>query len=793
MGYALRTLSKSPGFAIIAILTLALGIGANTAIFTVVNSVLLKPLRAKDPDRLVAVWDTLRKGTGSLAYLDVQELRAQNHTFEQLEAFTTTNFNLKSADRPERVNGAQVTAGWLAMFGVPAIVGRTFLDSEDRPDAARVVVLRADLWRATFAGDRNIVGKTIDLDGEKVTVVGILPADFEYPSPRTQIWTPFVPSEAQRNRGNHFLLATGRLKPGATIAQAHSDLGLITQRISERFPSEAGTRKDVFIRTLRDEISAGSQQSLFVMLGAVAFVFLIACANVANLLMVRISSRQKEISIRRALGATVGRLFGQFAIESLMLAGAGAMLGWLLALWGVDALVSLQAANIPRAHEVAPDFRVLGFTILLSLAAALVFAVTSVIQCASASVNETLKDAGRGSSGTSGNVARSLLVIGEIATALMLLVGAGLLIESLWKLQGVDPGFRADHVLTVRMNLPAAKYKTAGPLPLFWEPLMDKIRVIPGVQSAGAIDYLPVVNWGINGDFQIEGQPPAKPGQEPVVEQRVVGAEYFQALKIPLVAGRLFTPSDTLKSPGAVVINQAMAKKFWPGENAVGKRIRFFSDEWMTITGIVGDIRQSGIDSEPRAELYVSWKQFPSPALVMALVIRTARDPNTLVGALRGAVRSIDADQPVSGVLTMQQIVDNNLGNRRFTMSLLVIFAATALLLASLGIYGVMAWTVRQRTQEIGIRLALGASLTNVFQTVFSQGLRLVVAGLVLGIAGALALTRVLASFLYEVSSTDILTFASVSVVLTAVAFLAIYVPARRATKVDPMVALRYE
>jgi putative ABC transport system permease protein len=794
MRYALRTLAKSPGFTVVALLTLALGIGANTAIFSVVNSVLLKPLRAADPGSLVAIWTKRTDGAqATLSYLDVQYLREQNHTLAQLEAYFPSSFNLKSADRPERVRGARVTAGWFKIFGVKPRLGRAFADGEDRPNAPHAIVLREDLWQNDFAADPNLIGKTISLDGESFTVIGIMPSDFRFPSQRTQAWIPLVPSQGELSRGSHFLRGIGRMKTGVGVEETHSDLGLLTKRLAQQYPQDDGNRVDATVKSLREEITGGSRRSLLIILGAVAFVFLIACANVSNLLLVRASARHKEIAIRRAMGATQWQLFRHFVIESMLLAGIGALLGWLLSLWGIDLLLSLRPASIPRLGEIGADFRVLSFTIFISLLAALSFALASALQTSSAQVNESLKQGGRTSAGGSQNRLRSILVAGEIATALILLTGAGLLIESFWRLQRVNPGFQSDRVLTLQLDLPQVKYHLRNPVSGFWEPLLAKLAALPGVQSAGVIDYLPIDTFGINGDFQIEGRPPAPLGQAPSVEQRAIGADYFQALRIPLAAGRFFSHADTATAPPVVIVNQTMARQYWANQNPIGSRIRFWSPAWVTVVGVAGDVRQAGVDSPPAPELYVPLTQNPSRALSMALVIRTSNDPAGLASVVRTELRSVDPEQPVSGIRTMDEVLTEYLAGRQFTMFLLVCFAVVAMLLAALGIYGVMAWTVRQRTREIGIRLALGASIANVFRVVMAQGMRLAGAGLSIGILGALALTRVLSSLLYGVSATDLFTFAAVSLVLAGVASLAIYLPARRATKVDPMVALRYE
>jgi putative ABC transport system permease protein len=794
MRYALRTLAKSPGFTVVALLTLALGIGANTAIFSVVNSVLLKPLHAVDPGSLVAIWTKRNDGArATLSYLDVQYMREQNHTLAQLEAYFPSSFNLKSADRPERVRGARVTAGWFKIFGVKPRLGRAFADGEDRPDAPHAIVLREDLWRNDFAADPNLIGKTISLDGEWFTVVGIMPLDFRFPSQRTQVWIPLVPSQGELSRGSHFLRGIGRMKTGVSVEETHSDLGLLTKRLAQQYPQDDGNRVDATVNSLREEITGGSRRSLLIILGAVAFVFLIACANVSNLLLVRASARHKEIAIRRAMGATQWQLFRHFVIESMLLAGIGALLGWLLSLWGIDLLLTLRPASIPRLGEIGADFRVLSFTIFISLLAALSFALASALQTSSAPVNEFLKQGGRTSAGGSQNRLRSILVAGEIATALILLTGAGLLIESFWRLQHVNPGFQSDRVLTLQLDLPRVKYRLRNPVSGFWEPLLAKVGALPGVQSAGVIDYLPIETSGINGDFQIEGRPPAPLGQAPSVEQRAIGADYFQALRIPLAAGRFFSRADTATAPPVVIINQTMSRQYWGNQSPIGSRIRFWSPAWVTVVGVAGDVRQAGVDSPPEPELYVPLTQNPSRAFSMTLVIRTSNDPAGLAGVVRTELQSVDPEQPVSGIRTMDEVLTEYLAGRRFTMFLLVSFAVVAMLLAALGIYGVMAWTVRHRTREIGIRLALGASIANVFRVVMAQGMRLAGAGLSIGILGALALTRVLSSLLYGVSATDLFTFAAVSLVLAGVASLAIYLPARRATKVDPMVALRYE
>ena len=791
--YGFRTMLRNPGVTAVAVIALALGIGANTAIFSVVNAALLRPLPFEEPDRLVAIFETfLPSGQGTVSVPDLKDWREQNQAFDHIEVYWAESFNLLGGESPERIPGASVSAGFFKMLGVKASFGRTFLEGEDQPESSRVAVLSHGLWQRSFAGDLNLIGKTIKLNGESFTVVGIMPPGFRFPTPQIQAWAPLIlRGGPAANRGSHYLSAVGRLKPGVTVEQAQAQMDSIARRLEKQYPG-SNTGRGVKLIPLQEQLVQNIRPALYVLLGAVGFLLLIACANVANLLLARAAARQREIAIRTSLGAGRWRLVRQLLTESLLLAVVGGVLGVLVALWGVDVLASLAPDNLPQISRIRVDGWVLGFTIAVSMLTGLVFGLAPAFKASRPDFTQVLKVSASSRLRLS---ASRFLVVAEIGMALVLLIGAGLLIKSFMRLNQVDPGFRPQHVLTMKINLPKAKYSTPQSAVGFYRQVLERVGGLPGVEAAGMVTFLPLQDWGLNGDFSIEGRPPFPPNQQPLAEYREVSPDYFRALGIPLLKGRYFTGQDVAGAPPGVIINQRMARRFWPNEDPIGQRLRFHGPEGIPIVGVVGNVKQSGLDGSTRFEIYVPYSQSPWLPfnLGMSLVVRTASDPSALTAAVRHEILGVDPEQPVYRVKTMEKVIADSVAPRRFYMLLLGAFAGVAMALAAIGIYGVMFYAVRQRTQEIGIRMALGAQQRDVLQMVVGEGLLLAVAGVGAGLAAASALTRVLASFLFGVSARDLPTFAAISVLLIGVATVACYLPARRAAKVDPMVALRYE
>jgi predicted permease len=799
--YGLRVLWKNPGFTVVAVLALALGIGANSAIFSVVNTVLLRPLPYRDPERLVMVWeDRSKQGypRDTPAPANFIDWRDQNQVFEGMAAIASQSFNLTGAGEPERIDGKRVSASLFPLMGVEPLVGRTFTPEEDQPGANRVVVLSHGLWQRRFGSDRKIVGQPLTLNGESFMVVGVMPPHFRFPAREDELWVPIAFSpQAAAARGSHYLQVIARLKPGVTLEQARAEMETIAARLMQQYPN-TNTNVGAALVPLHEHLVGDIKPALLVLLGAVGFVLLVACANVANLLLARAAGRQKEIALRVALGASRARLIRQFLTESLLLAALGGVVGLLLSLWGVNALKAFIPENISQAQAVAVDARVLGFTLLVSLLTGLIFGLAPATQASSFNLNETLKEGGRDSaSGSRGNRIRGLLVITEVAVSLVLLIGAGLLINSFLRLRGVDPGFRADNLLTMRVVLPEMKYPDQPRRTAFYAELVRRLEALPGVQSAAVTNWIPLVRQGDSLGITIEGQPAPAPGQNPSAVTRVVSPHYFRTMGIQLTRGREFVEQDTADSPRVVVISETMARRFWPGEDPLGKRLTTGGPAgapipWMEVVGVVKDVRQMELTADPKPQMYVPFTQpvFFRPS---HLVVKTDVEPRTLATAVRKAVWEIDKDQPVSNVSTMEDVLSESIARQRFSMLLFGIFAALALILAAVGIYGVMSYSVAQRTREIGIRIALGAQRGDVLRLAVGGGLKLVLIGVVLGLAAAFALTRVMTSLLFGVSATDPATLVVISLVLISVAVLASYIPARRATKVDPMVALRYE
>jgi predicted permease len=792
--FALRTFLKSPGFTVVAILALGLGIGANAALFSVINAVLLKPLPYQQPARLVRVYETfLPSGFGSVSTPNFLDWRKQNHAFERMEAFSAGSINLQGDAQPERIPLAVGTAGLFELLGAKPLQGRTFLPDEDQPGRPDVAVISERLWRRRFAADRGLLGSTLTLDGKPTTVIGIMPASFQFPpgSATVDIWMPlqFSPSNLGQ-RGSHWMAVLGRLKPGVDMDRATADMKQIAASLAQQYPDQQKGRS-VIIRSLQDVLVGGIRPALLVLMGSVGFVLLIACANVANLLLARAASRKKEVAVRAALGASRARLIRQFLTESILLALAGGALGAFLGDEGVEALVFLASRQIPRASEVHLDGTVFLFLLGVCIFAGVIFGLVPALQSARDDLQEGLREGGRSGVGGRGERFRNALVVTEFALALMLLIGAGLLLRTFLALNATESGMATRGVLVMSVSVPDGKYANTSMWQRFYAPALDQIRALPGVRAAGMISLLPLQTWGTNGNFGIDNHPQGEPGQQPFAEYRSVSPGYFQALGIPILKGRDVTSQDSANAPPTIVINDALARRYFPGEDPIGHKIVW--NTTCTIVGVAGNTRQAGLSADPLPEIYLPAAQRGNSISGMTLVIGTSVEPTSLTHAIESAIRTVDPSQPVFGVKTMERVVTDSLSNQRLYAWLLGVFAGLALILASAGIYGVMSYLVTQRTQEFGVRMALGASTRDILRMVLRQALALIAAGVAIGLCGALAVTRVLTNFLFGVKPIDLPTFAGVSVVLIAVALVATYLPALRATKVDPMVALRYE
>jgi putative ABC transport system permease protein len=803
--FALRQLLKNPGFTAVVVLTLALGIGANTAIFSVVNAILLRPFPYKNANRLVWIWENnLAKNIpmNPASPANLTDWRDQNHVFESLSAWDGQDFNLTDGGEPERVLGGRVFANFFEVLGVRPVLGRTFRAEEDRAGGDRVVLLSHGLWQRRFGGDTNVLGKTLTVHGNSFTVIGVMPAGQAAPFSRFELWIPFALDAGRLNdHGDRFLRAIGKLKDGVTIRQAQAEMDTIAGRLEKLYP-QSNTGAGVNLIPWRDMFAGEMRAPLLLLLGAVGFVLLIACANVANLMLARAASRQKEIALRAALGATRFRLSRQLFTESLLLSGLGAAAGLGFAVYGVQLLGALVPAvsnaykvPIPGADEIRIDGLVLVFTLALSFVTALLCGLAPALGTSRVDLNQSLKEGGRSSaSGFRGGRLRSWLVISEVALALILLIAAGLLMESFRRVREVRLGFDPHNVLTMTLSLPTLKYPEAPQRAEFYERLLQRVEALPGVKSAALATYLPLSgHWGTT-HFAIEGQAPLARGDFLVANVRVVSPSYFQTMKIPLMEGRSFTAADREAAPQVVTINQTMARQFWPHENPIGRRLNLGDaanpDVWQ-IVGVVGDVKHFGLEAEVRPEIYFSHLQVPGKW--MSLMVRTATNPLNLVASIRNEVVAIDQAQPVFDVQTLELLVSQSMASRRFAMLLLGTFAIIGLLLGTVGIYGVISYAVSKRTHEIGVRMALGAQRGAVLRLVVKQGMVLTLIGLALGLAGSIALGRVLASQLYQVTASDPLIYGSVSVLILGVALIACWLPARRATKVDPMEALRYE
>jgi putative ABC transport system permease protein len=791
--YAARTLRKNPGFALVAIFTLALGIGANTAIFSVVNAVLLRPLPFADADRLVDLSETFPGGFGSVSVPDLEDWRRQSGAFQGIAAYAFRAFSLQGGDAPERITGQRVTANYFDVLGVRPELGRAFTPDEERAGNDRVVVLSDALWRRDFAADPQIVNRTIPLNGENYTVVGVMPPDVAALYKSAQIWAPLVFSDAERAaRDNHLYLSIGRIKPGVTLAQAQAEMDSIARRLAAQYP-DSNTGRGVRLLRINELLVGFVRPTLLLLMAAVGFVLLIACANVANLLLTRAAGRTREIAIRIALGAGRLRLVRQFVTEGFVLSLAGGALGVALAWWGMTPLGALAFPFLPRSGEIGIDARVLVFTLAVAALTSVVFGLAPAAQSVRVSVQESLKDGGGGSSvGLGGGWLRSLFVVAEIASAFVLLVGAGLMIRSFVRLQRVEPGLNPEGVLSAKISLPPERYPDTDSTVRFDQRLLERVSALPGVEAAGLTSYLPIEEVGYNGNVAVEGKTYPK-NQEPIAEFRVVSPDYFRAVGVRLLRGRFLDERDREGAPFAVVINETMARQVWQGEDPLGKRV--FNDTKATVVGVVSDVRNAGLSVPPQAEMYGSYTQglWTGSRRNVRLVVRSRVDAASLSEALRREVRAIDPTLPVYGVRSMREVIGTTLSYQRMSTTLLALLAALALTLALVGIYGVMSYTVAQHTREIGIRMALGAQTSDILRLVVGRGMFLTAVGVALGAAGSFALTRFITSQLYDVKATDPATFAAIALLLSLVALLACLVPARRATKVDPMVALRYE
>ena len=799
--YALRMLLKNPAFTIVAVIALALGIGANTAIFSVVNTVLLRPLPYKDPERLVMVWEDASKHgypRDTPAAANFVDWRDQNQVFEGMAAIADESFNLTGAGDPERLEGRRVSANLFPMLGVEPQIGRVFSAAEDQPGSQRVVLLSYGLWQRRFGGDPSIVGKPLTLNGESHTVVGVMPARFQFPTSDDQAWVPiaFTPEQAAR-RNRHYLQVVARLKPGVSLGQAQTEMSTIATRLEQQYP-QSNADLGATVTSLHEHLVGDIRPALLILLGAVSLVLLIACANVANLLLARAAVRQKEIAVRIALGARRLRLVRQFLTESVLLSTLGGIVGLAIAFTGLVLLRTFIPENISQAREISIDLKVLGFTLFVSVLTGVIFGLAPAIQAVRFNQSETLKEGGRdAATGGSGKRLRSVLVMAEVAISLVLLIGAGLLINSFLRLRNVDPGFRADNLLTMKIVLPEPKYEEFERRQAFYTDLVQRVESIAGVRSAAVTTNLPLYRQGNSITVRIEGKPEPPPGQEQVVVTRIISPGYFDTMTIPLLSGRKLNDQDVATSRNAsAVISETMARRFWPNEDPVGKRFapgRVTSDEdWINVVGVVKDVRQFELTAEPRPQMYLSYRQagFFAPR---DLVVKTDIEPTSMAATVRNAVWEIDKDQPVSDIRTMEAILADSIARQRFSMLLLAIFAGVALILAAVGIYGVMSYSVAQRTHEIGIRMALGAQTGAVLKLAVGYGMKLVIIGIVVGLIAAFALTRLMSTLLFGVTATDPTTFTLISLLLVGVAALASYIPARRATKVDPIIALRYE
>ncbi len=800
--YGIRSLLKQPGFTAVAVLTLALGIGANTAIFSVVNAVLLRSLAYPHAEQMVYVLEgklSDPKFEGSLSPQNFSEMRSRSHSFDCFSALNFVSFTMTGDQQPEAVSGVLASADFGRVMGLAPATGRWFTADEDVPDKEHVALISDGLWKRRFGTDPQVVGKSIQLNGEPYTIIGVMPPDFNFPSPIYEVWAPLALDSAKYDRTHGFLQGVARLKPNVTVAQAWADLQSIEEQIKKENPSW-GLGLTVKVRSLREYRFGNLDRPLLILLGAVALVLLVACVNVANLMFGRATARWKEMAVRSALGASRWNLIRMLLVESVMLAAVSGGLGLLFANYGIHALVALNPSALPTPEKITIDGYVIAFAFLISLLTVALFGLAPALQVTKTDLTQALRETSRSTTGARRlKLMRGALVVGEISLSLVLLASAGLLLESLWRLLSVSPGFRAENVVTCRIDLPPTKYRDEKAQAGFFRGVLREARAIPGVEAASVVTSLPFSGSRGTSTFDIDGRP-SEPGNEPSADRHQVAPGYFSAMGVALLAGRDFNDADDMDHPGVVIINEAAAKRFWPNQNPLGQRLTIGMGQEVKlygkpvsreIVGVVGNVKHEQLKDDFQPEMYIpAWNL---PAQNMMLVIRANAPAESLINSMRQAVQSVDPDQPIRRAQTLQAAIARTVAPLRFVTALLALFAGLALTLAIIGIYGVMSYAVAQRTQEIGIRMALGAQSNDVLKLIMGHGVVLTLVGIGIGLVSSLALTRVMASLLFEVRPTDVTTFAVVSISQAIVAMLACYLPARRATKVDPLVALRYE
>ena len=793
MRYALRQLRKSPGFTLVAVLTLALGIGANTAIFSVVEGVLLRPLPYRDSGQLARIWSTSNRTSSDVSsYPDFKDWADQNHSFQQMAAYRGQSFNLSGGDHPERIRGLMITSKFFELLDVKPMLGRSFSRDEHELGRTHVVLLSSALWQSHFGGDPGVLGRSVKLDDGSYTVIGVLPSSFDFPPDETKggVVLP-LPPDMRRSHG--FLYVFGRLKPDTTLLSAQADLDTVARRLAGQYKEDKG--QGVSVQTLQASFVSDYRPALMILLGAVGLVLLITCANVANLFLGRASSRQREVAVRASLGAGRLRLMRQFLTESLLIGLAGGTVGLAFANWGVSMLVRLltQSFSIHGTEAIATNLQVLTFAAVISSMTGLISGLLPALFASKVNLSEGLKEGSRSvGSGRAHKRFRGALVVSEVALALVLLSCAGLLIRSLMLLTRVDSGVRTENVMAIDLSLTSAKYSHTATRAALFSEILQRVGQLPGVESAAVAADVPLTQNEDSLGFSIEGVPDP-PDRKLSVRFNIVGPGYFTTLGIPLTQGRDFADTDSDGTPMVIVVNQAMARRFWPNQSPIGRRITTDNKTWYSIVGIAGDVRQMGLRADSEPEVYVSYLQDPFQWPYLSLLVRASSNPVKLFPSIEQAVWSVDKDQPLSNPITLDQACSHSIAQPRIAALLLGLFAGAALLLAAVGLYGVVSYWVVERTHEIGVRMALGARSFDVFVHVVGRGLLLALLGTAFGLAGSLAVTRVLSSFLFSVRSTDPLTFAAVALLLMCVALIASYFPARRAAKVDPMVALRYE
>jgi putative ABC transport system permease protein len=811
MRYAFRTLSRNSSFSLVVVLTLALAIGANTAIFTVVDGVLLKVLPYPDPDRLLMLWESsLSNGSlGTVAPANFYDWREQSRSFQKMAAIDPyPDFIMNRSGEARRLAGAAVSQDFFSLLGIHMAVGRDFVPEEDRPGSNHVVILSYSTWKSYFGGRREVVGNSVTLNNDAYTVIGVLPRDFSFVSKasdyqsrnRFDVWTPLAlphPPQAWQ-RGTHPLCVFARLKPGVSLQQAQTDLNQVAANLQHLYPADDKERGITAV-PVSEHVVAGVRVGLFTLLATVGMVLLMACANIANLILTRGSTRQKEIAVRIALGASHRRLARQLLTEGVVLAVVGGLLGLTCVYLAVPTLVNHLPSDLPRAAEITVDWRVLLFTCTLSMLTGVVFGLVPLHQSRRVSANDSLKQGGWSVASDLSPVS-SGLIIGQVAVALILLTGAGLMSKSFWNLMQVSPGFPTEHLLTARLSLPPQytngyKFGTGQHrrITLFERELQERVREIPGVKSVAFAAYLPLSGTDNSWAFFIEGRPANPPGVYDATNYRPVSADYFETVSIPVLRGRAFLPSDTEDSPLVVIINHTMARIWWKQQDPLGQRVRFGDQDWRTIVGIVGDVHHESLDAKPEPEIYVPYGQVPNVEARPTIVLRTSVEPESVTSALRKAVSDIDVNVPIDQIETMKEIVYGSVSQSRFRTAMLVMFALLAVFVASIGLYGVLSYSVTQRTREFGIRMAIGASRGAILRFVLSRATKLIGVGICLGLSAALLLTRLIASLLYGISPFDVATLAGVSILLSIVGLLASYVPALRGARVNPMDSLRYE